>query len=200
MRASYLLMSVVVLLGASPAFAGLVISIDTTPADISFVENISVAQTGSLDVYITKDTSSYSVASYNARVDLGASGITLTGDGVSSGDHPALFPTTPILGFGSNTVLLRAADNLASGQAAVANGAGLFSIKFTIPAGVSGDFPLTLNPSETFLFDGSANAVAIDSLNGATIHVASVPEPASILMLGGAACCFLLRRGVRRPI
>jgi hypothetical protein len=199
MRATYLLISLAMLVVAGPAFAGTRISIDNTPANLNFVQNNSLAQNGSLDVYIIKDAgASCYVASYNGRVDLGAPGISLTGIGVASA-HPALFPTNPRLGFGSTATLLRVADDLAEGQATAADGSGLFSIKFLIPAGVSGDFPLVLNPAETHLYDGIPNSVPIDSYIGATIHVAPVPEPASFVVLSAAAGCFLLHRRARRP-
>ena len=168
------------------ASAALNMAIDTSAAYTNFVQSLTTPQTGSLDVFLTKDATAYSVASYNARVDAPSlTGIVLTGAGAPSAAHPALFPTTPLVSGTSTDSLLRVSDLLASGQAAVTNGAGLFSIKFTIPAGAVGDFPLTINPNETLLFDGSAAPVALSGApGGVTIHVTPVPEPGGVMMMG----------------
>jgi hypothetical protein len=201
MRKMLLLVIVLVLLGfGSGAGAALNVAIDTNAAYTQFVQSLSTPQTGSLDIFLTKDAGTYGVASYNARIDAPLGGIVLTGAGAPSAAHPALFPTTPLVSGTSTDSMLRVSDLLATGEAAVADGAGLFSIKFTIPAGAVGDFPLTINPGETFLFDGSAEPVALGGTpGGVTIHVSPVPEP-GVVGVGVMGLVFALggRRGHRR--
>jgi hypothetical protein len=184
----YVLLAVMVLLVGfgRDAEAALNVAIDTSAAYTRFVQNLSAPQPGSLDVFLTKDAAgAYGVASYNARVDAPLTGIVLTGAGVPSAAHPGLFPTTPLVSGTSTDSMLRVSDLLASGEAAATDGAGLFSIKFTIPAGAVGDFPLTINPNETFLFDGAGMPVALSGPPGAvTIHVSPVPEPAGVVVIG----------------
>jgi hypothetical protein len=198
----YLALVVVVLLVAfgREARATLNVAIDQSAANTSFVQNLSSPQTGSLDVYLTKDATGYNVASYNARVDTSLPGLVLTGAGAASPPHPGLFPTTPLVSGTSTDSFLRVSDLLATGEAAVSDGAGLFSIKFTIPAGSVGDFPLTINPNETFLFDGAAAPVALSGApGGATIHVAPVPEPGALgVVVMGLVFGLRSRRGHRR--
>jgi hypothetical protein len=192
-----LVVVVVLLLGfGRDAGATLNVAIDTSAAYTRFVQNLSAPQTGSLDVFLTKDAGTYGVASYNARIDASSVGIVLTGAGTPSAAHPALFPTTPLVSGTSTDSLLRVSDLLASGEAGVTDGAGLFSIKFTIPAGAVGDFPLTINPNETLLFDGAAMPVALGGPPGTvTIHVSPVPEPGGLLVMGGLV--MLRGRGAR---
>jgi hypothetical protein len=182
MRKYLPLVVVVVLLGfGSDAGATLNVAIDTSAANTRFVQNLSAPQTRSLDVFLTKDAGTYGVASYNARIDASSVGIVLTGAGAPSAAHPGLFPTTPLVSGTSTDSILRVSDLLATGEAAVTDGAGLFSIKFTIPAGAVGDFPLTINPNETLLFDGAAMPVALGGPPGAaTIHVSPLPEPGGV--------------------
>ena len=190
---------VVLLVGLGrDARATLNVAIDQSAANTSFVQNLSAPQTGSVDVYLTKDATGYNVASYNARVDTSLPGIVLTGAGAPSAAHPGLFPTTPLVSGTSTENLLRVSDLLASGEAAVTDGAGLFSIKFTIPAGAVGDFPLTINPNETLLFDGSAMPVALSGAPGAaTIHVSPVPEPGALGVVVMGSLVLLRGRGAR---
>jgi hypothetical protein len=182
------------------ARATLNVAIDTSAASTNFVQNLSAPQTGSLDVFLTKDATGYGVASYNARVDTPAGGIVLTGAGAPSAAHPGLFPTTPLVSGTSTDSLLRVSDLLATGEAGVTDGAGLFSIKFTIPAGAVGDFPLSIHPNETLLFDGAAAPVALSGAPvGATIHVAPVPEPGVVgVVVMGLVFGLRSRRGHRR--
>jgi hypothetical protein len=182
------------------AGATLNVAIDTSAAYTEFVQSLTTPQTGSLDVFLTKDSTAYNVASYNARVDVSTPGIVLTGAGAPSAAHPALFPTVPLVSGTSTDSILRVSDLLATGENAVTDGAGLFSIKFTIPAGAVGDYKLSINPSETFLFDGSASPVAIDGPpGGVTIHVSPVPEPgAAGVVVMGLVLGLGRRRGHRR--
>lgn len=182
----YLLLVVMVLVVGFGRDAGatLNVAIDTSSAYTNFVQSLTTPQTGSLDVFLTKDATGYSVASYNARVDAPLTGIMLSGAGTPSAAHPALFPTTPLVSGTSTDSILRVSDLLAAGEAAITNGAGLFSIKFTIPAGAVGDFPLTINPNETLLFDGAAMPVGFSGPpGGVTIHVSPVPEPGGVGMV-----------------
>src|SRR4051812_7986416 len=193
----YVLLVVLVLLVGFGRSAGatLNVAIDTSAAYTRFVQNLNAPQTGSLDVFLTKDAAgAYGVASYNARVDAGSAGIILTGAGAPSA-HPGLFPTTPLVSGTSTETILRVSDLLASGEAAVTDGAGLFSIKFTIPAGAVGDFPLTINRNETFLFDGAAMPVALSGTpGGVTIHVSPVPEPGGVGVVVMGSLVMLRRR------
>jgi hypothetical protein len=194
----YLPLIVVVLLVGFGRDAGatLNVAIDTSATNTSFVQNVSAPQTGSLDVFLTKDAGAYGVASYNARVDASSVGIVLTGAGAPSAAHPGLFPTTPLVSGTSTDSILRVSDLLATGEAAVTDGAGLFSIKFTIPAGAVGDFPLTINLNETLFFDGAAMPVAFGGAPGAaTIHVSPVPEPGGVVVMGSLV--MLCGRGAR---
>ena len=195
-----LVMVVVLLVGfGRDAGAGLNVAIDTSAAYTRFVQNLSAPQTGSLDVFLTKDAGTYGVASYNARVDAPSSvGIVLSGAGAASAAHPGLFPTTPLVSGTSTDSLLRVSDLLASGEAGVTDGAGLFSIKFTIPAGAVGDYKLSINPSETLLFDGAAMPVTLSGPPGAaTIHVSPVPEPGALGVVVMGSLVLLRGRGAR---
>jgi len=200
MRKYVLLIVMVLLVGfGRDAGATLNVAIDTSAAYTNFVQSLNAPQTGSLDVFLTKDAGTYGVASYNARVDAPLTGIVLTGAGVPSAAHPALFPTTPLVSGTSTDSLLRVSDFLASGEAAVTDGAGLFSIKFTIPAGAVGDFPLTINPNETFLFDGAAMPVTLGGAPGTvTIHVSPAPEPGGSLLMGSLVMLCARNRARRR--
>jgi hypothetical protein len=196
----YLALVVVVLLVAfgREARATLNVAIDQSAANTSFVQNLSSPQTGSLDVYLTKDATGYNVASYNARVDTSLPGLVLTGAGAASAAHPGLFPTTPLVSGTSTDSILRVSDLLAPGEAGVTEGAGLFSIKFPIPAGAVGDFPLTINPNETLLFDGAAMLVTLSGPpGGATIHVSPVPEPGAVGVVVISSLALLRGRGAR---
>jgi len=198
MRKYLALVVVVLLVGLGrEARATLNVAIDTSAANTNFVQNLSSPQTGSLDVFLTKDATGYNVASYNARIDAPA-GIVLTGAGAPSAAHPGLFPTTPLVSGTSTDSLLRVSDLLASGEAAVIDGAGLFSIKFTIPAGGVGDFPLTMNPNEALLFGGAAAPVGLSGARGgATIHVSPVPEPGAVGVVVMGSLALLRGRGAR---
>lgn len=144
----FVLAFIAALLVAASAQAALIVKIDST----SIIPSPTTAVTGTVDIVLqlTGGTTA-NIGSYNVRVDVTPADGKLTLTGAQTAPN-ALFSGQTAQVFGTGT-LFRAGDNLpgVNQEVAAFDGAGLLRIPFTLAAGATGDYTLTLNPVETNL-------------------------------------------------
>jgi hypothetical protein len=161
-----------------------------------WIENATIpipntTTTGSLDVYVTA-ASSVSVLSYNAEVELApVDGVTFLAPFSNTSSHTPAFPATNFFNLTTPNQIDVANDT--SPAISLDNNDGLFQINYQITANTSGTYTFNFTPALTQIFDNNNQALDI-ALHGGTLTVASVPEPASLGMLGLSAMLLMRRR------
>jgi hypothetical protein len=171
-----------VLAAAVPIADGLTI----TTSSVSLASDPLGKVQGFVDVYIdTPPNGTFSASGYEVSLRLqgNPAGVRFTGSEPISGQHPPLFPnqTPSTLGVGS---ALRVTDFLASGDALIADGAGMFRARFEVDAGVTGVFSLVFENGFTNVSNRQGQPVQLDALTGGTITVTGLTLPS--LSVGNA--------------
>jgi len=163
------------LAAAVPIAEGLTI----TTSSVSLASDPLGKVQGFVDVYIdTPPNGTFSASGYEVSLRLqgNPAGIRFTGSEPISGQHPPLFPNQmpSTLGVGS---ALRVTDFLPSGDALIADGAGMFRARFEVDAGVTGVYSLVFENAFTNVSNRQGQPVQLDALTGGTITVTGLTLP-----------------------
>lgn len=181
---------------ASTCQAAIILDADS----VFTTSNPSSSTFGTVDIFVLYDglsPPSAMVGAYNFELNLvpAATGQVRFIDAVltSPATSSQLIPREPLFA-GQNPLEItinyplpgqniQVADNLPGMNAStpLINNRALATIRYEVLAGASGTFNFTIEPSSTFLIDGSNDPIAISQLLPGSITVTAIPEPGTIL-------------------
>jgi len=164
----------------------------------------ATARTGSFEVYVqSTEATAPLIGADNVELTLPATpgGLTFLAPpspttGTTPIVHPYLYPNqSPTEAVANGGLTVEGSDFAPNSLPPLNNGTGLLLVNFQIPAGASGNFPLTFvsysppgQPLGTALFDGNNVPLPATLVNG-SINIAPVPEPATWLLVLAAIIC-----------
>ncbi len=165
----------------------------------------ATARTGSFEVYVqSTEATPPLVGADNVELNLPSTpgGVTFVAPPMPTTDttplvHPYLYPNqSPTEAVVNGGLTVEGSDFAPNSLPPLNNGTGLLLVTYQIPAGASGNFPLTFvnysppsQPLGTALFDGN-NVPLSATLQSGSINIAPVPEPAAWhLAIVAVICC-----------
>ena len=172
---------------------------------LSLVQNVSGATTGSVNVFVTATTPDIGLSVIGAQINVrlsgttgGISGVTFGGPQEAANDLFPLNPLTPV----NAGVLNVAASTTGAAPVLLPASAGLMVIPFSVAQGQTGTFTLSFDNSQAALNNFLVTSGFVERspgvFNAGTVTITAVPEPTSILLLGGVATLFGVRRWNKR--